>query len=237
MCAAFGIVYGELFGNLPKLFGWQTEVAPHQFSWFGVIPTFDRVAAVEIFMYVAIAVGVVHILFGLIMGVVNAVRMKHKKHVYEKVGILTFVLGMMVLAGAIAVIKTAIWVQLIVMVVALGGFVFAIRGGGVMGVVEIVESFAHMASYIRIMAVGLAGAIFADSVNGIVADMTEGKPGMIAVGILVGIILHALNFIIAAFSPTIHALRLNFLEFFGKFYETGKQQYRPFTKTGGEKSA
>ena len=50
-------------------------------------------------------------------------------------------------------------------------------------------------------------------------------------------LLHALNFVIAAFSPNIHALRLNFLEFFGKFYEAGKTEYKPFHKTGGEKSA
>ncbi len=54
---------------------------------------------------------------------------------------------------------------------------------------------------------------------------------------IVGILLHSLNFIMCVFSPTIHALRLNFLEFFGKFYETGNQEYDPFTKSGGEESA
>jgi V/A-type H+-transporting ATPase subunit I len=59
---------------------------------------------------------------------------------------------------------------------------------------------------------------------------------MLILAVVVAIVLHGLNFIICAFSPAIHALRLNFLEFFGKFYETGNQQYSPFTKTGGEKS-
>jgi V/A-type H+-transporting ATPase subunit I len=43
--------------------------------------------------------------------------------------------------------------------------------------------------------------------------------------------------VLAAFTPNIHAMRLNFLEFFGSFYEAGKEEYRPFHKTGGEKSA
>ncbi len=47
-------------------------------------------------------------------------------------------------------------------------------------------------------------------------------------------LLQALNIVIAAFSPNIHAIRLNFLEFFGKFYESGSKQYEPFHKTGGE---
>jgi len=126
----------------------------------------------------------------------------------------------------------AVWGQLAFAAIAFGGFIFAVRGGGVMGVIETVESVTGMASYIRIMAVGLAGAIFADAVNEIVAGL-----GNIVLAIFVAVALHSLNFIIAAFSPTIHALRLNFLEFFGKFYETGNQQYKPFTKTGGEKGA
>jgi V/A-type H+/Na+-transporting ATPase subunit I len=101
-----------------------------------------------------------------------------------------------------------------------------------MGVVETMESFAHIASYIRIMAVGLAGALFADAINQIMTIM--GNP---IIGIALGIVLHSLHIIMASFSPLIHALRLNLLEFFGKFYETGNQPYSPFTKTGGEESA
>jgi len=234
MVCAFGIVYGEMFGNVPATMGLVSGHDPA--AWFGVIPTFHRVALVTNFMYIAIAVGVVHVVFGLVMGVINAIRTKHKKHLYEKAGILAFLLGMGVFAGFLIGAEFfgawALWGQIIFAALAFGGFYYAIRGGGVMGVVETVESVAHMASYIRIMAVGLAGAIFADAVNQIVADM-----GNIVLGAIVGILLHGLNFIICAFSPTIHALRLNFLEFFGKFYETGKQQYQPFTKTGGEKSA
>jgi len=230
---AFGFVYGEFFGNL---------LGPAYFNLIqpldlGIVTLpFDRVHFVTTFMYIAIAVGVVQIMLGLAFGVVNAVRTKNKHHLYEKGGILTLLVGI-----AIAVViglsaeffgTWTVWGQLLFAAIAFGGFIYAIRGGGVMGVVETVESVAHMASYIRIMAVGLAGAIFADAVNSIVADT-----GNLVAGLVIGILLHGLNFLIAAFSPSIHALRLNFLEFFGKFYETGKQQYKPFTKTGGEKSA
>jgi V/A-type H+-transporting ATPase subunit I len=84
-------------------------------------------------------------------------------------------------------------------------------------------------SYARIMAVGLAGAIFADAANGMGEAL--GSP---ILGILIATPLQALNIVIAAFSPNIHAIRLNFLEFFGKFYESGSKPYAPFHKTGGE---
>ncbi|MHB9002791.1 MAG: V-type ATP synthase subunit I [Coriobacteriia bacterium] len=230
---AFGFLYGEFFGDVlgPK---YLNVIQP--FSIGPVEFPFLRTHFITQFMIIAIAVGVVQIVLGLVFGVVNAVRTKNKHHLYEKGGILVL-LGGIAVAVVIAVFadmfgQWSTWGQLLFAGIALAGFVYAIKGGGVMGVIETIESVAHMASYIRIMAVGLAGAIFADAINEIVAGT-----GNIAVGALIAVILHGLGFVMAAFSPSIHALRLNFLEFFGKFYETGKQEYSPFTKTGGEKSA
>jgi V/A-type H+-transporting ATPase subunit I len=104
-----------------------------------------------------------------------------------------------------------------------------------MGVVESILQFSNVASYIRIMAVGLAGAIFAEAVNDMALKISaEGSP---VIAVLLAVLLHTLNLVICAFTPQIHALRLNFLEFFGKFYEAGKNEYQPFHKTGGEKNA
>lgn len=250
MVVAFGFLYGEGFGDLPLRAGWVQHVYALDpvtgkmvdtgaTAWFGVIPTFHRVDQVVPFMYIAFAVGILHVLFGLAIGVLNAVKTKHKKHLYERGGILTTLLAILVFVGLGQVVlidevmgeSGKLLVQIVVMLIAIGGFVYAIRGGGVMGVVETFESFAHVASYIRIMAVGLAGALFADAINRMMTLM--GSP---IVGIFMGVMLHSLHIVMASFSPMIHALRLNLLEFFGKFYETGKQPYSPFMKTGGGKS-
>lgn len=229
MVVIFGFIYGEMFGNVPHLLNWVEHGTN---KWFGLIPTFNRVELIIPFMFVAIGVGVVQVITGLVLGVINGLRTKHKKHVYEKGGILGILLSLGVAVLLFVAEGAPDWVATIV---GLGGVVlglgFAMKGGGVMGVVETIESVAHMASYIRIMAVGLAGAIFADAVNGIATEYG------IFIGAIVGLLLHSLNLVIAAFSPTIHAIRLNFLEFFGKFYEAGGEQYRPFQKTRGEKSA
>ncbi len=238
MVFLFGFVYGELFGNL-----FHAQIVDFMRRVSGGALPFLRTQGemIKVFMYLAVGVGVVHILLGLVMGVINAVRTKSRKHLFEKAGILTFVvcIGIVVVLG-IAAQNFGSWAiggQVLFAILALAGFFYAIRGGGVMGVIETLEAFTGMASYIRIMAVGLAGAIFAEAINEIVADMAAGNPAMLVVAVLIGIVLHTLNFVIACFSPFIHAMRLNLLEFFGKFYETGKQQYSPFTKTGGEKRA
>lgn len=237
---AFGFLYGEFFGNLLNAHEGIFKVI-REINIGGVTLPFNRVEFIETFMYVAIAVGVVQILLGLAFGVVNALRTKNKHHLYERGGVLVFFVSTFI-AVAIAVMfkfSGSIWVLSIFAVLAFAGFIYAIRGGGIMGVIEILESASGMASYIRIMAVGLAGAIFADAVNSIVAKMAGNppSPGGIIGGIAIGIALHGLNFVIAAFSPTIHALRLNFVEFFMRFYETGTKEYKPFHKTGGEGQA
>jgi len=237
MVMVFGLFYGEFFGNVfgTHMLDWIQEISigPIQLP-------FNRVESVTTFMFMAIGVGVIQITLGLLLGVINAVKTKNKHHLYEKGGILTFVVAILVVVAlsifAVQFGTWGVWGQALFALLALGGFVFAVRGGGVMGVIETLEAFTGMASYIRIMAVGLAGAIFAEAINEIVVEMAQ-STAMLILAVVVAIVLHGLNFIIAAFSPAIHALRLNFLEFFGKFYETGNMQYSPFTKTGGEEGA
>jgi len=237
---AFGILYGEFFGDLLR----NPHFFPiiHPIFVMGIELPFRRVEFVQTFMIIAVAVGVVQILLGLAFGVVNAIRTKNKHHLYERGGLLAFFVAMFIAVGVSLFFANWGGSTLVMSVFALVsfiGFIYAIRGGGIMGVVEIIESGSGMASYIRIMAVGLAGAIFADAINSIVLKTMGGtvSAGGLILGIVVGLLLHSLNLIISAFSPTIHALRLNFLEFFGRFYEIGTTEYSPFRKTGGEGQA
>lgn len=247
MVIVFGFIYGEFFGDLfsahylnliQPLYMLEGQIGvgtPVPEGATQLLP-FVRVELVTTFLFIAIAVGFIQVLLGLALGVYNGLRTKHMSHVYEKGGMIAFIVGFTVLILGVvfaAVLEAAaLWVQAVGALLLFVGLIYAIRGGKIMGAIESISALGHIASYLRIMAVGLAGAIFADAVNGIAASM--GSP---VVGIIVAIPLQALNFIIAAFSPNIHAVRLNFVEFFGKFYESGGKEYRPFHKTGGEKNA
>ncbi|MFA5843709.1 MAG: V-type ATPase 116kDa subunit family protein [Coriobacteriia bacterium] len=229
MAIVFGFVYGEFFGNiLSEHLGWIREIHVG-----GVQLPFVRTELVTTFMGIAIGVGAIQVILGLVLGIVNGFRTRHMKHVEERGGMLAVLIfvPLLIVLAAIPVVGESLgpWSIPLQALVAAGIFVgmfFTVRGGGVAGAVESISQFSHVASYIRIMAVGLSGAIFADIANEIAL-----KVGPV-IGVMVGILLHSLNFAIAAFSPNIHALRLNFYEFFGKFYESGAQQYRPFHKVG-----
>ena len=250
----FGFVYGEFFGNLlgPKF---ANVIQP---IWsvngnFGagypvpagarVMLPFERTQKEMLitFLIIAIALGAFQVILGLCLGIYNGLKTKHMSHVYEKGGILAFVIGfaalvLMIVFGAVLTSNIgttgAYVLQAIAALVLFLGFAFAIKGGGIVGAIESIGALSNIASYLRIMAVGLAGAIFAEAVNKIAASM--GNP---ILGLIIAVPLQMLNFVICAFSPNIHAVRLNFLEFFGKFYEPGSKDYKPFQKTGGEKRA
>ena len=250
----FGFIYGEFFGNLlgPKFanviqpiwslsgsYGWGYPVP----AGAHIIMPFERTQQEMLmtFLIIALAIGAFQVLLGLALGVYNGIKTKHWSHVYEKGGMIAFVVGfaglvLMIVFGAVltANIGTtgAYVLQAIAALVLFLGFAFAIKGGGIVGAIESIGALSNIASYLRIMAVGLAGAIFAEAVNEIAASM--GNP---ILGLIIAIPLQMLNFVICAFSPNIHAVRLNFLEFFGKFYEPGSKEYKPFQKTGGEKRA
>jgi len=229
---AFGFVYGEFFGDLlgKEFFN---VIHPIMVNGVHILP-FERTKPemLTVFLVIALGVGLIQVLLGLALGVYNGIRTRHWSHVYEKGGIFAFVVGFVILIVGYVLMRQALWVQAVGGLTLFVGLIYAIKGGKVLGAVESIGALTNIASYLRIMAVGLAGAIFAEAVNGIALKM--GSP---VLGVMVALPLQALNFIIAAFSPNIHAVRLNFLEFFGKFYEPGNTDYKPFQKTGGEKSA
>jgi V/A-type H+-transporting ATPase subunit I len=53
----------------------------------------------------------------------------------------------------------------------------------------------------------------------------------VLVGVIIAALFHALNLALGAFSPTIHSLRLHYVEFFSKFYQTGGQAFHPFRRS------
>ncbi|MBE6356461.1 MAG: hypothetical protein E7058_05030 [Lentisphaerae bacterium] len=78
---------------------------------------------------------------------------------------------------------------------------------------DIIGSFTDVLSYIRLFAVGLAGACIAGSFNGMAFDLAKVSAWLIPAGVLVALVGHALNIALALLSVLVHAVRLNTLEF------------------------
>jgi V/A-type H+-transporting ATPase subunit I len=102
--------------------------------------------------------------------------------------------------------------------------------GILLGPIEFVGLLGNILSYLRLAAVGLASVYVAQLANDL-----AGSLGSIVVGVLVAVLFHALNLALGAFSPTIHSMRLHYVEFFRKFYEGGGRPFEPFASVTRER--
>ena len=101
-------------------------------------------------------------------------------------------------------------------------------GGGLYSLYGITSYIGDFVSYLRLMALGLAGGFIASAIN-IIVKMLVSK-GIL--GIILGIVVFTLgqsfNIFLSFLSSYVHTSRLTYVEFFSKFYEGGGKAFKKF---------
>ncbi|MFZ5797542.1 MAG: V-type ATP synthase subunit I [Thermodesulfobacteriota bacterium] len=209
----FGWLYGECFGTLG-----------HRF--LGMEPLlFDRQTALVPMLFFAVAAGIVHVLLGLVLGVAGSLRLKMRREAVFRLGNILLILCLCVLAltwftPSLRALREPLLLTIAVSIPVL------ILTGGVLAPLELLKNVGNIISYTRIMAVGLTSVLLA-----YVANYMAGRIGSVWAGVLVSLILHLFNLALGVFAPTVHSLRLHYVEFLTKFMEPGG---RKFTPLGGK---
>lgn len=208
----FGVLFGEFFGDIPERF-------------FHLKPLLlERREAVIPMIYFALAVGVAHVLLGLLLGSITGFKHGEKKEATYKVLSIVVILGMIaVLAAFFGVFPSLLARPIIIGILFLTPVLFFT--GGLLAPLELLKSIGNIISYVRIMAIGLTSVLLA-----FVANRLGGETGDVVTGVVVAGLLHLLNIILGVFSPTIHSLRLHYVEFFSKFIEHGGRRFQPLKK-------
>lgn len=107
-------------------------------------------------------------------------------------------------------------------------------GTGVVSLYGIVGSYGCTAfigdvlSYCRLLALALTTSIVALTVNMIAGLLGEVKGVGPLLFVAVLVLGHVFNFSISLLGAFIHAMRLIFVEFFGRFYDSGAKPFKPF---------
>lgn len=211
----FGALFGELFGDLGH-------------RWFGLHPWWvERSEAIVPTMLFAVSVGVAHVLFGLLLGVWSEWRRHRGREALLRLGLLLVVL-LLALIG-LGRIFPAPWLATGPLLIGVAVLLPVLSAaGGLLAPLELLKTLGNIISYVRIMAIGLSSALLA-----VVANQLGGEVGNLLLGILVAGTLHAFNLLLGVFAPTVHALRLHYVEFFSKFLDLGGRRFEPFGKPPG----
>jgi V/A-type H+-transporting ATPase subunit I len=211
----FGFLYGEAFGTLGEHFGLHP-------LWF------DRTSSEHVLglLVMTVAIGAIHVGLGLILGVWEAIKDRSRNHLLERGGMLVGLIGLFFMVGVLVDFLPQGFMSVAIALTIIGIVLLSASLGClgvVMGPIEFIGLIGNVLSYLRIAAIGLASVYLAK-----VANEVAGMVGNVFVGAILAILIHALNLVLGMFSPTIHSLRLHYVEFFRKFYEGGGRPYEPF---------
>lgn len=201
----------------------------------------------------SVLAGWIHLTLGLILGFINELH-HERKHAVDKILWLIILFGIfaqilfvakgsplrdslfMTFCSSYAGLVIPFSGNLSISIVALSliiigviGF-FATRGkGAVMELMEILSMLANIISYTRIAAIGVAKGAMAMAFNYIVVEylFAGGNILIIIAGVVVLVLLQLIVFALGSFSAGIQAIRLNYVEFFLKFYNGGGVSFEP----------
>jgi V/A-type H+-transporting ATPase subunit I len=121
---------------------------------------------------------------------------------------------------------------------ALAGVGLLLMSEGGLAFMEIFGLVANMISYARLAAVGVAKAAMAFAFNVIALEVgffpwiDTGAVVPLLVGIIVLVLFHLIIFLLGAVSAAIQSIRLNYVEFFIKFFKGSGTLFRPFGTRG-----
>ena len=99
---------------------------------------------------------------------------------------------------------------------------------GLYGLYGVSSYLSDILSYSRLLALGLATGVIASVFNQMGA-MPGNNPLGVVIFIFAFVVGHTLNLGINVLGAYVHTNRLQFVEFFGKFYEGGGRKFAPFT--------
>lgn len=105
--------------------------------------------------------------------------------------------------------------------------------GGLYNLYGLTTYIGDILSYSRLMALGLATFLIGFAINTIAGLVIGFSPWGMPLGILLALVIaipfHIFNLVINLLGAFVHPLRLQFVEFFSKFYENGGRPFNPFS--------
>ncbi len=226
----FGAVTGSFFGDMPLQLARMID--PNT-SFTGLPALFSPLNDALMVLIGSLALGVVQIFTGMGISVYNKVRRGDVPGaLFEEIAWYAILIGavlmilkitpLLLIAGAALVVFGAFYTA-----AKDGKKGFGLVLGGLKGIFgslynNVTGYFSDILSYSRLMALMLAGAVIAQVFNTL-----GGITGNVIAFFIISMIGNTLNFALNLLGCFVHDMRLQCLEYFGRFYEDGGKPFRP----------
>ncbi len=193
-----------------------------------VIQEVDAFVNPQNILVMALIVGIIHVILGLILGAYNNIKKGSIGDAFgEQICWIILIAGVIILGGGYLL---SIPILLYVGIgTALIGFVILIYKNGAFGVMDVMGFLGTIFSYSRLLALCLATGGMAIAVN-IVAFKVVGPIPYIGIVLTVLVLLlgHPANAVIQSLGAFINSMRLHYVEFFSQFYTGEGTKFKPF---------
>ncbi len=243
-----GVILGGHFGLTTDQLSWL--VNPNTGQFYGQLLNPMEGSGPILFLSVALGLGALQLLTGLVIDFFQRLSNKDYNGAVLNSGAWFFFIGSLVLFGLSSVepvaAATGLDKAMMTNLAKLSALVLFISQAIIadvkwflkplFGLISLYNSTSYLSdllSYSRIMALGLATGVVGFAMN-MTAGILGGMMPHWTLGILIGAIVilfgHTLNFGLSLLGAFIHSGRLQFIEFFGKFYEGGGTKFDPFIR-------
>lgn len=240
-----GVLFGSYFGDAP------TVIAKTFFGKDLAIPkVIDPLSQPMKMLVLCFAIGIIHLFAGLIINFYTAMKTKRYVDAISDSILWLLLVGGLILFGLTTDMVTGMFgLDKISPAAGNVGKVMAVIGAigiilmdgresknwfkrtlkGLYGLYGVTSYLSDLLSYSRLLALGLATSVISSVFNQM-GSMVAGTPVIgVIFFILIFLVGHVLNLAINALGAYVHANRLQYVEFFSKFYSGGGRKFTPFS--------
>lgn len=253
---AWGVLTGSFFGiTRTDTSGGVFTMIGQFFDRIGIFPAWiDPMKNSMAMLGLCFGLGILHIVAGYLVGAIDRFsKGDWKAAIFDQISWVLITLGLVIgflpaitgMAGSPIDLPKAVTMPALIAAGAGALMVVLFKGrekknplkrlvSGVGGLYDITSVLSDILSYARLFALGIATGVIGQVFN-MLSNMLTGSSNIVfailgaILCIVLVIVLHTFNVAINALGAFVHCARLQYVEYYGKFYESGGKEFRPLS--------